>query len=157
MGKNARKMGEKYSTKKSRTLRSTPPARPMRVEVQEHPRQARRDFVTMHAAAVALTASDYGILLAGASYAGKSSIAAALYRQGAFWAADDMVRIERVDDGWLLHPSWPIQHLRDASGVRSAIAMCTRRLAGPVRLWTPKPFRDRVNDHVLVGGPGRDR
>ena len=37
-------------------------------------------FVTMHAAAVALTASDDGILLAGDSYDRKSSIAAALHR-----------------------------------------------------------------------------
>lgn len=91
-------------------------------------------FVTMHAAAVALTACDDGILLAGDSYAGKSSIAAALHRQGAFWAPDDMVRIERVNDGWLLHPSWPIQHLRDASGEISAIAVRTSRLNRPVRI-----------------------
>ena len=72
------------------------------------PLLASRDgdrFVTMHAAAVALGGSDDGILLAGDSYAGKSSIAAALHRQGACWAADDMVHIERVDDGRLLHPS----------------------------------------------------
>ena len=77
-----------------------------------------------------------GILLAGDSYAGKSSIAAALHQQGAFWGGDDMVRIERADDGWLLHPSWTVQHLRDASGRRWAIAVRTQRLAKPVRVRT---------------------
>lgn len=57
---------------------------------------------------MSLTTDNDGILLAGESGTGKSSIAAALHRQGALWAADDMVRIERVDGGWLLHPSWPI-------------------------------------------------
>ena len=94
----------------------------------------RDRFVTMHAAAVVLTTSDKGILLAGDSYAGKSSIAAALHRQGAFWAADDMGRIEHAHEGWLLHPSWPIQRLRAASGEMSAIAVRTRQLTGAVRL-----------------------
>ena len=110
----------------------------------------------MHAAAVALGAAEDGILLAGDSYAGKSSIAAALHRQGAFWAADDMVRIERGHDGWLLHPSWPIQHLRNASGEMSTITVRTRRLGKPVRLRTVyQLIRERTVSRVDFRPLGR--
>ena len=79
-------------------------------------------------------------------------------------------KIERADDGWLLHPSWPIQHLRDASGVRSAIAVRTRRLAGPVRLRTVyqlisersaknaefRPLNETEHAEVLLTGHFKD-
>ena len=78
---------------------------PARADPSEHGVATDRVTPATHVAAVSLTADDDGIPLAGESYAGKLSIAAAPHRQGVFWAADDMVRIERVEDGWRLHPS----------------------------------------------------
>ena len=76
----------------------------------------------------------------------------ALPRQRAFWAADAMVWIERADDGWLLHPSWPIQHLAGrASGVRAAIAVRTRRLDQPARLRSLYLVGERSGSSVEFG------
>ena len=60
-----------------------------------------------------------------------------------------MARIERADDGWLLYPRWPIQHLREASGEMSAIAVRTRRLGKAVRLQTVyQLIRERTASRV---------
>jgi hypothetical protein len=74
----------------------------------------------LHASAIAVDGRAFGI--AGASGAGKTSVALRLFLGGAAWMADDVVALEAADHGTLAHPG-PAQvciRANEARGLRSA-------------------------------------
>ena len=99
----------------------------------------RDRHVTLHTAGVALGRAGPGILLTGASGAGKSTVAAGLQRLGCYWATGDTTRVERcapAPAGWKLTPWWPVK--LDFS--RPGAKWPTFHPAGPRYLRDPVPL-----------------
>ena len=61
---------------------------------------------TLHASAVCI--SDRAVGFVGDSGAGKTSVAANLLLMGATFLADDVITVERCEDGLLVHPGTPL-------------------------------------------------
>ena len=72
----------------------------------------------LHASAVVLDGS--AVAFAGASLAGKTTLAMALVREGAALLCDDVLAVEPTDDGVLAHPGPSVANLRH--GASAALA-----------------------------------
>ena len=116
----------------------------------------RGRHVTLHTAGVALGRAGPGILLTGASGAGKSTVATGLQRLGCYWATGDTTRVERcaaAPGGWKLTPWWPVKlgffrpgtrwptfhpagprYLRDPVPLGAVYTLLTRRRSAAVRI-----------------------
>jgi hypothetical protein len=78
-----------------------------------------RGFEVLHAAGVVL--GGRAVLLAGEPGAGKSSLAAALLRQGAGLLSDDAVALEQRGAALIAHPGVGLLHLRPAEHRRLSL------------------------------------
>ena len=116
----------------------------------------RDRHVTLHTAGVALARTGPGLLLTGASGAGKSTVAAGLQRLGCYWATGDTTRVERsaaAPTGWKLTPWWPVKldfsrpatkwpifhpagprYLRDPVPLGIVYSLLTRRRSAAVKI-----------------------
>ena len=98
---------------------------------------------SLHASAFSPDSAAPAALLIGESGRGKSSVAAAAHRLGAWWGSDDCVRVEHAASAWRAHPGWPLQRPR-------------RQLTGPGEAMRPKPAipveRRRWRGPVALGG-----
>jgi hypothetical protein len=107
-----------------------------------------RGLEVLHAAGVVLNGE--AVLLAGPSGVGKSSLAAALLRQGASLLSDDAVALSLSGDALIAHPGFATLHLRSAEEDRLAPHQRSA-LGAPTGLVEGK--RRYVSAHVAEAAP----
>jgi hypothetical protein len=124
-----------------------------------------RGLEVLHAAGIVLR--DRAVLLAGQPGAGKSSLAAALLRQGAGLLSDDAVALERRGKALIAHPGVgllhlrPAEHLRLSAQEREALGAETgfldRRRYLPAAALSPAPFGQLLLLERSTGGAPLER
>jgi hypothetical protein len=105
-----------------------------------------RGLEVLHASAIAIGSE--AIALSGPSGSGKTSLALALQRRGAGLLADDVLAVERAQEGLLAHPGAPIAGIDHAEADR--LRASSEREPGSLLTVNS---RERVTQATLEPGP----